>query len=335
MLSKKSQSITKEVNKASVFNSNPFFIWMKRNLAAIVALVFLCIFLTISTQTFLVSGNLLSVLRQVCVNCFIAFGITCVLICGGIDLSVGSVVAAAGVLAVRFANSDMPLILVLILPLLFGAVIGLANGYIISHTSLPPFIVTLSMQIIVRGVSYILTGGQPAQSNNDAFNNLGVGNILGIPIPVIFVIVAFIVLYFIMNKTSFGRHVYATGGNKEAARYAGVNTQWVQVRVYIISGVMAALAGIILAARLYSGQPSVGEGFERDAIAASVLGGTSFNGGIGTLGGTTIGVLIIGVLNNGMNLLKINSYWQFVVKGCVILGAVYVDFLKKKKTMRQ
>lgn len=180
-----------------------------------------------------------------------------------------------------------------------------------------------------------MTGGQPAQSGNEAFNNLGVGSVLGIPIPVIFVVVTFIVLYFIMNRSSFGRHVYATGGNKEAAKYAGVDTKWVQVRVFIISGVLAALAGVVLAARLYSGQPSVGEGFERDAIAASVLGGTSFNGGIGTLGGTVIGVLIIGVLNNGMNLLKINSYWQFVVKGCVILGAVYVDYLKKRGSLKK
>lgn len=315
--------------------TNPFLIWIKRNLAAMIALLFLCIVLSVMTETFLVRNNLLSVLRQVCVNCFIAFGITCVLICGGIDLSVGSVVAAAGVLAVRSANAGLPLVLCLLVPLLFGAVIGFVNGLIISHTTLPPFIVTLSMQIIVRGISYILTGGQPAQSNNEAFNNMGVGSVLGIPIPVVFVIIAFVILYFIINRTPFGRHVYATGGNKEAAKYAGVDTRWIQVRVFIISGVMAALAGVVLAARLYSGQPSVGEGFERDAIAASVLGGTSFNGGVGTLGGTVTGVLIIGVLNNGMNLLKINSYWQFVVKGCVILGAVYVDYLKKRKTLRK
>lgn len=314
---------------------NSFLIWLRRNLAAAVALMLLCIILSVTTETFMVASNLLSVLRQVCVNCFIAFGITCVLICGGIDLSVGSVVAAAGVIAVRCGNSGMPLILCILMPLLFGAVVGIVNGYIISTTTLPPFIVTLSMQIIIRGVSYLLTGGQPAQSDNEAFNNMGVGNILGIPTPVIFVIGAFIILYFIMNRSAFGRHVYATGGSKEAAEYAGVNTRWVQVRVYIICGMMAALAGVVLAARLYSGQPSVGEGFERDAIAASVLGGTSFNGGIGTMGGTVIGVLIIGVLNNGMNLLRINSYWQFVVKGCVILGAVYIDYLKKRGTLKK
>nr|WP_314458674.1 ABC transporter permease [uncultured Clostridium sp.] len=335
MLSKKNQSEAAQLKEPGLWNTNPFLIWLKRNMAAMIALVFLCVLLSITTDTFLVKNNLFSVLRQVCVNCFIAFGITCVLICGGIDLSVGSVVAAAGVIAVRCGNSGLPLIAVFIIPLLFGAVIGFMNGFVISHTTLPPFIVTLSMQIIVRGVSYILTGGQPAQSNNEAFNNMGVGSFLGVPIPVIFVGAAFIILYFIMNRTSFGRHVYATGGNKEAAKYAGVDTRWIQVRVYVMSATMAALAGVVLAARLYSGQPSVGEGFERDAIAASVLGGTSFNGGIGTLGGTVIGVLIIGVLNNGMNLLKINSYWQFVVKGFVILGAVYVDYLKKRGSMRK
>lgn len=319
----------------SVLSSSRTMIWIKRNLASMIALAFMFVMLSLTTDTFLATNNLLSVLRQVCVNAFIAFGITCVLISGGIDLSVGSVVAASGVIVVRLANANWPVWLCVLIALCFGAALGLFNGYVISHTTLPPFIVTLSTQIIVRGISYILTGGQPAQCTNEAFNNLGTGSVLFIPIPVLFVAAAFIVLYFIMNRTSFGRHVYATGGNREAAKYAGVNTKWVQMRVFMISGIMAALAGVILAARLYSGQPSVGEGFERDAIAASVLGGTSFNGGIGTLGGTMIGVLIIGVLNNGMNLLKINSYWQFVVKGIVILGAVYIDYLKKYKSLRK
>lgn len=316
-------------------DSNPMLTWLKRNLASIVALAIMVVLLSVSTRSFMVSTNLISVLRQVCVNCFIAFGITCVLISGGIDLSVGSVVAAAGVIAVRMANTGIPVVFAVAVALLFGALIGLFNGYVISHTTIPAFIVTLSTQIIIRGVSYLLTDGLPAQCTNNAFNNLGTGAILGIPIPVIFVIVVLAILYFIMGKTSFGRHVYATGGNPEAAKYAGVNTKWVQMRVFMMSGILAALAGVILAARLYSGQPSVGEGFERDAIAASVLGGTSFNGGIGTLGGTVVGVLIIGVLNNGMNLLKINSYWQFVVKGIVILGAVYIDLMKKRKSLRK
>lgn len=313
-----------------IMDTNSFMLWLKRNLASIIALLIMVVILSFTTNSFMVSTNLISVLRQVCVNCFIAFGITCVLISGGIDLSVGSVVAAAGVISVRMANAGMPVAVSVGVALLFGAALGLFNGYIISHTTLPPFIVTLSTQIIVRGISYLLTGGLPAQCTNDAFNYLGTGMVFGIPIPVILVI-----LYFIINRTAFGRHIYATGGNREAAEYAGVNTKSVQMRVYMISGIVAALAGVVLAARLYSGQPSVGEGFERDAIAASVLGGTSFNGGIGTMGGTVVGVLIIGVLNNGMNLLKINSYWQYVVKGCVILGAVYIDFMKKRRSLKK
>ncbi len=322
-------------NAESIWNKNPLFLWLKRNLGSMIALLFLCMVLIVSTETFIATQNLLSVLRNICVNVLIAFGMTCVLIQGGIDLSVGSTVAASGVMAVQMANAGMPVAVCILVSLLFGAALGLFNGTVISHTTLPPFIVTLSTQIIVRGVSYILTGGQPTQCNNESFNNLGTGYVLGVPIPVVIVSIVMLILFFVINRTSFGRHVYAVGGNKEAAKFAGVNVKWVQMRVYMISGITAALAGVVLAARLYSGQPNVGEGFERDAIAASVLGGTSFNGGIGTLGGTVIGGLIIGVLNNGMNLLKINTYWQYVVKGGVILGAVYVDYLKKSRTSKK
>lgn len=323
--------LTKE--QPTIKQTNEAVIWLKKNLGPIIALLTLVVILTFTTETFLVRNNLMSVLRQVCVNCLIAFGITTVLISGGIDLSVGSVVAASGVIAVQLANMNLPVIVCFAVAMAFGGVIGLINGTIIARTNLPAFIVTLSMQIIIRGVGYVLTGGQPAQSSNEAFNNMGTGSFLGIPIPVLIVILTFVVLYFILYKTVFGRHVYAIGGNKEAARYGGVSTKKVQIKVFVICGIMAALAGVILSARLYSAQPSVGEGFERDAIAASVLGGTSFNGGIGTLSGTVIGVLIIGVLNNGMNLLRINSYWQFIVKGCVILGSVYIDYLKKEKKL--
>lgn len=316
------------------WSNNPAFNWARRNFAPVAALTILWIVLSVFTDTFFTQKNLISVLSQISVNGFIAIGITCVLIAGGIDLSVGSVVAAAGVVAVRLANSGFPVIICVLVALTFGAAIGLFNGYVISHTNLPPFIVTLSVQIIVRGLSYVFTGGQPAQCTNDGFNFLGTGKILGIPVPILLIIATFIIVFIIINRTTFGRHMYAVGGNREAARYAGVDTKKIQMKVFMISGMMAAMAGIVLAARLYSGQPAVGEGFERDAIAASVLGGTSFNGGIGTLGGTAIGVLIIGVLNNGMNLLRISSYWQFVVKGTVILGAVYIDFIKESRTLK-
>ena len=311
------------------------FVWVKRNLGAMVALALMCILLSVTTDSFLVSTNILSTLRNVCVNCLIAFGITCVLICGGIDLSVGSVAAAAGVTAVQLANLGLPVIVCVLVALLLGVAVGFVNGLVVANTDLPPFIITLSTQITVRGISYILTGGQPSQCSNESFNMLGSGSLLGLPIPVLIVIAAMIILFFVMNRTCFGRHVYAVGGNRESARYAGVNVKWVQIRVFLLSGLTAALAGVVLAARLYSGQPNVGEGFERDAIAASVLGGTSMGGGVGTLGGTVIGVLIIGVLNNGMNLLRIDTYWQYVVKGVVILGAVYMDYIKRVRAAKK
>ncbi len=330
----KEKAVAAETLQESLWEKNALLAWFKRNFGSLIALILMCVLLSVTTDTFLVSKNLLSTLRNVCVNCLIAFGITSVLISGGIDLSVGSVVAASGVLAVRLANAGIPVFVCIVVALFFGALIGFFNGMVIAHTDLPAFIVTLSTQIIVRGVSYILTGGQPTQCVNERFNGLGTGNVLCLPIPIIVVIVTGLVLFLIMNRTSFGRHVYAVGGNREAAKYAGVNVKWVQVRVFMISGVTAALAGVVLAARLYSGQPNVGEGFERDAIAASVLGGTSMGGGVGTLGGTVIGVLIIGVLNNGMNLLKIDTYWQYVVKGAVILAAVYIDFIKRARNKK-
>ena len=260
---------------------------------------------------------------------------TFIILTGGIDLSVGSVAAAAGVTAVQLANLGLPVIVCVLVALLLGVAVGFVNGLVVANTDLPPFIITLSTQITVRGISYILTGGQPSQCSNESFNMLGSGSLLGLPIPVLIVIAAMIILFFVMNRTCFGRHVYAVGGNRESARYAGVNVKWVQIRVFLISGLTAALAGVVLAARLYSGQPNVGEGFERDAIAASVLGGTSMGGGVGTLGGTVIGVLIIGVLNNGMNLLRIDTYWQYVVKGVVILGAVYMDYIKRVRAAKK
>ena len=301
-------------------------------------IIFACVFVVgviARPGAFLSISNVTGIISQAAIAAICCLGMTFVLMTGGIDLSVGSVAAAAGVTAVQLANRGLPVVLCVAVALALGVAVGLVNGLVVANTDLPPFIITLSTQITVRGVSYILTGGQPSQCVNENFNMLGSGSLLGLPIPVLIVVGAMVILFFVMNRTCFGRHVYAVGGNRESARYAGVNVKWVQVRVFMISGLMAALAGVVLAARLYSGQPNVGEGFERDAIAASVLGGTSMGGGVGTLGGTVIGVLIIGVLNNGMNLLRIDTYWQYVVKGVVILGAVYMDYLKRVRASKK
>jgi ribose transport system permease protein len=202
---------------------------------------------------------------------------------------------------------------------------------IISKTTIPPFIVTLAMMNIARGAAYVYTGAQPIRIMSDSFNYIGSGYIADvIPVPVIYLIVIVAVSSFIMNRTKLGRHIYAVGGNPTAAKFSGIKNGRVLFFAFLFSGVMSAISGVILAARMFSGQPTAGQAFEMDAIAAVVLGGTSMAGGVGKIGGTVIGALIIGVLNNGLNLLNINSFWQFIVKGVVILIAVYVDFLKKK-----
>lgn len=307
----------------------PFVTYFKTNYGVLIGFVALCLILTFTTDSFFKMSNIINVLRQVSINGIIAVGITCVILIGGIDLSVGSIVGASGTLAVMLIMKGVPLPLALLAGVLSGALFGFINGYVIAKTGMPYFIVTLATQTVVRGIGYIFTDGYPITSDSKVFNDLGNGYVGPIPVPVIIMVVILIIFAILLSKTRFGRHMYAVGGNREAARFSGVDVKKVQMIVFTLSGVLSAIAGIILAARLNSGQPTVGVGFEGDAIAASVLGGVSFAGGVGTIGGTLIGILIIGVLNNGMNLLKISFYYQLVSKGLVILGAVYFDTVKK------
>ncbi|NLW11106.1 MAG: ABC transporter permease, partial [Clostridiaceae bacterium] len=201
-------------------------------------------------------------------------------------------------------------------------------------TSIPPFIVTLSTMNIARGAAYVYTGGQPIRVMSDEFNFIGAGYVGKIPTPVIYLVVILFITYLIMNRSRLGRHIYAVGGNRQAANFSGIKTGKVLFFAYAFSGLMAGIAGVVLASRMFSGQPTAGDGAEMDAIAAVVLGGTSMSGGIGKIGGTVIGGLVIGVLNNGLNLLNVNSFWQYIVKGVVILIAVYVDNVKKNRSSK-
>ncbi len=187
---------------------------------------------------------------------------------------------------------------------------------------------------IARGAAYVYSNGNPIRTTDPAFVNIGTGSFLGIPLPVIYMLIIFVIMLIVLNRTKFGRHVYALGGNKDAAIYSGINTGRVIIIIHTLIGLFSAFAGIVLCSRMYSGQPTIGTGFEMDAIAAVVLGGTSMSGGIGTLGGTFLGMLIIGILNNGLNLLNINSFWQLILKGVVILLAVYIDVLKRSRDNR-
>ena len=305
--------------------------YLKRNLGILTGLFLMCLALSIISPSFLTGSNIINVLRQISSNGMLAFGMTFAIIIGGIDLSVGSVLALGGTVAAGLTvNSGVPVLWAVAMACVLGAGIGFFNGFVISRTGIPPFIVTLATMQIARGVAYVYSDGKPIRTTEPSFISIGTESLGFIPLPVIYMTVIFILLLVALNQTKFGRYVYALGGSREAAIYSGINIKRVIVLVHTIIGLLASFTGIVLCSRMYSGQPTIGNGFEMDAIAAVVLGGTSMAGGTGTLGGTLIGVLIIGVLNNGLNLLNINSFWQLILKGCVILLAVYIDVLKRK-----
>lgn len=313
---------------------NPIANFIQRNAGILIGLAALFIFLSVATNSFLSTSNMLQVLRQICINGLLAFGMTFVLIIGGIDLTVGSVVGISGVAIVMMLNAGVPLPVAFIASLLLGSLVGLANGSITALTGMPPFIVTLSLQGTIRGVAYVITDGRSVSCDNEIFNKIGNGYFLGIPIPIYIVALVMIIISIILYYTRFGRRMYAIGGNVTAAKFSGIHVKRIMIQVYVISGTLSALAGIILASRMYSGQPAAGNAYESDAIAAAVLGGTSFNGGIGTVGGTLIGALVIGFLSNGLNLLHISSYVQDIIKGLVIIAAVGIDIFKNRKKAR-
>ena len=306
--------------------------YFKRNAGILIGLVALCVVISFRSDRFLTQDNIMNVLRQISSNMYLACAMTMILIAGGIDLSVGSIVAVTGVTAGTLLNMGVPIPLTILICLVLGGLYGTITGAIITNTTLPPFIVTYSMMQILRGATYVYTGGTTVRVDNRAFINLGTGYAFGfLPLPVVYLLIVFVIVFFVLNKTSLGRHIYAVGGNEKAAKFSGINVKKTRMFVYIFSGVMGALAGMVLCARSYSGNPLAGDGAEMDAIAACVLGGASMAGGYGFVGGTLIGALIIGLLNNGLNLMRIDSYWQIILKGIVILVAVYVDYIKNLK----
>ncbi len=294
---------------------------------ALVGLLVIIVALAILSPNFLTMDNLMNVFRQVSINALIAFGMTFVILTGGIDLSVGSILALSSALTAGFMVGGMNSILAMFIGILLGALMGAANGVAVAKGKIAPFIATLATMTIFRGLTLVYTEGKPITGISDsfAFQLVGRGYFFGIPFPVVITVIAFIILYILLRKTTFGRSVYATGGNEEAARLSGLKIDRIKIAVYSISGAMAALAGVILTSRLNSAQPTAGTSYELDAIAAVVLGGTSLAGGRGHITGTLIGALIIGVLNNGLNLLGVSSFYQQVVKGGVILLAVLLD----------
>ncbi|MER2030317.1 MAG: ribose ABC transporter permease [Solibacillus sp.] len=304
---------------------------MLGKLGPLLGLFLIVIVITILNPSFMTTDNVLNILRQVSISALIAFGMTFVILTGGIDLSVGSTLALTGAVAATMLASGIDPVLTILAALLLGAVLGAVNGIIIAKGKVAPFIATLATMTIYRGLTLVYTDGRPVSElgNEITFQMLGKGYFFGIPVPVCTMILAFIVLYVIMHKTTFGRRVYAVGGNEAASKLSGINVDRVKIAVYSLTGMLAALSALILTSRLNSAQPTAGTSYELDAIAAVVLGGTSLTGGKGWIFGTLVGALIIGVLNNGLNLIGVSSFFQQVVKGIVILIAVLID---RKKT---
>ncbi|KHD86219.1 ribose ABC transporter permease [Heyndrickxia ginsengihumi] len=298
-----------------------------QQLGPLLAFILLFIIVAILNPSFLAPLNILNLLRQVSINALIAFGMTFVILTGGIDLSVGSTLALSSALMAGMIVSGIDPIIAIVISALLGAVMGAVNGILITKGKVAPFIATLATMTIFRGLTLVYMNGNPITGlgDNYAFQLFGRGYFLGIPVPAITMIITFMILWFILHKTSFGRKTYAIGGNEKAAFVSGIKVDRVKWMIYSLAGMLAALAGAILTSRLNSAQPTAGTSYEMDAIAAVVLGGTSLSGGKGRIFGTLVGALIIGTLNNGLNLLGVSSFYQQVVKGIVILIAVLID----------
>lgn len=319
------------MNKQSTIkNTNPVLTMLKSNVGIIIVMLIIMIGLTFLTPNFMTFNNVISVLRQISNNVYLALGMTLVIILGGIDLSVGSIVAMSGTITVGLmVNNNMPIPAAILIGLVLGALVGFVNGGIVAMFNVPAFIVTLATMNIAKGIAYIYTGGQSTRITDDAFAMLGTGYLFGIiPLPVVYMIILVVVFIILLGKTKFGTYVYALGGNRESARLSGVPIKKIEVLVFTISGLLAAFAGIVLASRMYSGQPTAGDGYEMDAIAACVLGGVSMSGGVGRISGTVFGAIVIGVISNGLNLMGVSSFWQLVVKGIIILAAIILDSRK-------
>jgi ribose transport system permease protein len=301
-----------------------------RQLGTAVGLMLLCLVLTIASPHFLTVSNLLNVAQQTSINAIIAAGMTFVIISAGIDLSVGSILAFTGVVLGSLITGGFPLPVCIVGALALGLICGFLNGALISFGRLPPFIATLGMMSVARGGALLYTQGRPISGFPDSFRFLATGEVFHIPMPVIIMGGIYAIAHFLLSHTKLGRYTYAIGGNEQAAHLSGVNVRLYKMLVYGISGLLSAMAAVILSARLNSAQPIAGIMYELDAIAATVIGGTSLMGGEGKILGTLIGALIMGVLRNGLNLLDVSSYVQQTIIGLVIITAVFLDMSLKK-----
>lgn len=294
-------------------------------LGIVIALVVLAAVLAVLKPHFLSAANLTNVVRQVSINGILAVGVTLVLLTGGVDLSLGSVVALTGVAAAHLAHpGQYPLIVPIAAGILAGAACGAVNGTVVTRCGVPSFIATLGMMTAARGLALVLSDGRPVSNMSPALTHMA-GDVAGVPIPALILLAVAAATGWMLKNLRVGRYLYAVGGNELAARAAGIRVRGVKFFAYTLCGAMAGLAGVVLAARITTGQPNAGVSYELDAIAAVVIGGTRLSGGVGTVGGTLLGVLLMGVIGNGLDLLNVPSYYQQIVKGIIIIGAVWFD----------
>ncbi len=305
--------------------------------AVLIVLIVMCIVFAILAPNFRTFANLITVLRQISMLGIVSVGMMFVLISGGIDLSVGSMLSIVGVVtSMSVVNWGLNPALSIIIGLLVGTGLGLWNGYIITSTGMPPMIATLGMQILIRGLGFIICGGASVYGLPKSYKFFGQGYLGPIPIPVIFMIVILVISGFVLNRTYIGRYFYAVGSNKEATRLSGLDTKKIQILAYTASGFLTAIAGIIMMSRVNSGQPKAGDGFEMDVLTACVVGGVSISGGEGKITNVLVGALIIGVLSNGLIIVGVSEYWQQVAKGAVLVAAVGFDSIQRlTKTKKQ
>ena len=284
--------------------------------------------LTILKPVFLTPDNLINVIRQVSITAIIGIGMTFVLISGEIDLSVGSIAALSGIIVTMSLKDGLPMAAAIVMAMGAGALCGLANGSIHVYARIPSFIVTMGMLNIARGLVLVITNSYPVTGLPDSFKVIGRGYVGFLPVPVIIMLICYVLGYVVLKYIKFGRSIFAIGGNIEAARLSGISVNRDKILIYVLCGVTAAIGGIVLASRMFSGQPSAGDGLELNAIAACVIGGTSTTGGKGRIWGTFLGALIMGIITNGMNLLNISTNWQLIVQGAIIIIAVGLDRIK-------
>jgi ribose transport system permease protein len=297
----------------------------------IIGLLALVILFSFQSKYFLTTDNLIAVFDQITIIGILAIGMTYVILAGGIDLGVGSVVALSSVLITYFMKTGMGMIPSILLGILLCTVLGLLTGVTITKFSLQPFIVTLGTMGIARGIAMVVSNASPITVTGTGFKAIGSGRLGIIPYPVIIFIILIVIGIMILKKTKFGEYTYAIGGNEEAARLAGIPVNYYKTLIYTLSGFLAGFTGYIMASKFNSGVPTIGQGYELDAIAAVVIGGTALAGGIGGIGGTIFGIIIMGVLNNGLNLIGVSTFWQYIVKGLMVIIAVIIDSYTRKR----